>query len=211
MITVKQFIFNPIEVNTYLLHDSSNECIIIDAGCFYENEQQVIVNYIETNNLKPIKLVQTHGHFDHVLGNKFLAQKYNIPVYAHKMSEKFIGNIAKHALRFGFQVEDSVPIDYFVNEGDKMIFGNSELQVFHVPGHSPGSVVYYSAEGNFAIVGDVLFKGSIGRTDLEDGNLDLLLNGIYNKLYTLPDNTTIFPGHGPSTSIGYEKRNNPFT
>lgn len=211
MITIKQFIFNPVQVNTYILHDETKNCIIIDAGCFTKEEEQNIVNYIEKKQLVVNKLVQTHGHFDHILGNNFLSQKYKLPLYAHKNAEKFIKNLVNHAKLYNFEVQESIPISNYLEEGDSLNFGNSELKVIHVPGHSPGSLVYYSVESSFAIVGDVLFKGSIGRTDLEDGDLDLLLDGIYKKLYTLPEETTIFPGHGPSTTISYEKASNPFT
>ena len=211
MITIKQFIFNPVQVNTYLLHDETKNCVIIDGGCFSKQEEQDIVNYIEENELIVNKLIQTHGHFDHILGNKFLSEKYKLPLFAHKNAEKFIKNLVNHAKLFGFNVQESTQITDYLKDGDVVNFGNSSLKVIHVPGHSPGSLVYYSPESSFAIVGDVLFKGSIGRTDLEDGDLDLLLEGISTKLYTLPDDTTVFPGHGPSTTISYEKSSNPFT
>jgi len=211
MITIKKFIVNPIQVNTFILHDETKKCVIIDAGCFSEQEQLALVNYLEQNELKLEKLLITHGHFDHILGNKFLAQKYNVALYGRKHDEKLIKNLVPYAASFGFSVAESVLIDNYLNDGDEVTFGNSTLKVLHVPGHSAGSLVYYSAEGGFAIVGDVLFKGSIGRTDLVDGNLDLLLSGIATKLYTLPDETGIFPGHGAATDIGYEKTHNPFT
>ncbi len=211
MITLKKMIFNPVQVNTFILHDETKKCIIIDAGCFSEYEQQTLTDYLVQNNLELEKILITHAHFDHILGNKFLASKYKVPLWGHKDDEKLIKNLVPYAASFGFKVPESVLIDNYLNEGDEIFFGNSLLKVLHVPGHSAGSLVFYCAEASFAIVGDVLFKGSIGRTDLVDGNLDLLLSGIVKKLYTLPDDTDIYPGHGPATDIGYEKIHNPFT
>jgi glyoxylase-like metal-dependent hydrolase (beta-lactamase superfamily II) len=211
MITIKQFIFNPIQVNSYVLSDETKKAVIIDAGFFNSIEEKALFDYIEQNQLEVEKLLITHGHFDHVLGNKRLHEKLGIELWAHKADEKLIQKMVSYAALFGYKVEPGLLPHHYLSADEEISFGNSHLQVIHVPGHSAGSVAFYSTEGGFAIVGDVLFKGSIGRTDLEDGDLDVLLSSIYNKLYTLPNETVIFSGHGSSTSIGIEKKTNPFT
>ncbi|PLX04381.1 MAG: MBL fold hydrolase [Marinilabiliales bacterium] len=210
MISVKRFHFNPYQVNTYILHDESGECIIIDPGMDSNDEKQEFDNYIESNNLKPVKLYNTHAHIDHIISNGYVCEKYGIPLSAHPDSTTFYDNAMVYASTFGFKMEDVKPIDDFLDDNQVVEFGKSKLKVFETPGHADGSVCFYSEEDKFVITGDVLFRESIGRTDLKTGDYDLLQKSIWEKLFTLPDNTTAYPGHGPSTNIGFEKIHNPF-
>lgn len=210
MINVKQFSYNLFQVNTYILYDETKECIIIDAGMEGRMEEKEMLNYIETNQLKPVLLVNTHGHIDHILGNNFMAQKYGLKLAAHKDSEPIITRAPVYAQTFGVNIESPKNIDIFLDEGREITFGKSKLMVLFTPGHAAGSLCYYSPVEKFVISGDVLFYQSIGRTDLPTGDYDLLQKSIWEKLFTLPDETVVYPGHGPETTIGYEKINNPF-
>lgn len=210
MITLKRFSYNLFQVNTYVLHDETNECIIIDAGMEGKMEEKEIVSYIEENKLKPVLLVNTHAHIDHILGNNFMAEKYGLKLVAHKDSEPILMRAPLYAQTFGVRIENPKAIDQFIDEGAELKFGNSTLKVLFTPGHADGSLCFYSPEDQFVISGDVLFYQSIGRTDLPTGDYDLLQQSIWEKLFTLPDETVVYPGHGPETTIGYEKINNPF-
>ena len=210
MINIKTFVFNGFQENTFVLFDETKECIIIDAGCYDNSEKENLVSFIENNNLKPVKLVNTHGHIDHLLGVNFLRGKYNIPFEAHKLDEPIVCSTNEYAELFGFSFNDSPTIDNYLNEIDEIKFGNSSLEIFHVPGHSPGSLAFYSKSQEFVIVGDVLFNGSIGRTDLPGGDYDTLIHSIKTKLLNLPENVEVLSGHGNNTSIAYEKKTNPF-
>lgn len=206
---LKTFVFNPVEENTYLLYDDTKECVIIDPGCFDENEQRELTEFIAEKGLTVKHLINTHLHFDHCFGIKFIMNTYGVDLKAHAGDEEFLKRLPEQAARFGFRItEESPAIGQYLNEGDEIRFGEQSLKVIHVPGHSPGSVVFYSEEYGCIFVGDVLFQQSIGRTDLPGGDYDTLINGIRTKLYTLPDETRVFPGHGPETSVGFEKRNN---
>jgi hydroxyacylglutathione hydrolase len=210
MITIKLFIFNPFQENTYVLHDQSGECIVVDAGCYENQEKLQLDEYLSDHNLKCTKLINTHGHVDHVLGNAHISSKYNPEIIIHKKDDFLLTEAKKHGIIFGFNVEQPpIPTSY-VDDGSTITFGESTLQILHVPGHSPGSIALYSPEQKFVITGDVLFKGSIGRTDLPGGNYDHLMDSIFNKLMTLPPETMVYPGHGPSTSIHEEALSNPF-
>jgi glyoxylase-like metal-dependent hydrolase (beta-lactamase superfamily II) len=210
MITLKQFVFNPFQENTFVLHDQTGECVIIDAGCYDDNEKQQLKKYISDNNLRCVKLIDTHGHVDHVLGNAFIKQTFNPEIIIHKEDEHLLNEAQKHGIIFGFNVEQPPMPTSYIADGDIIKFGDSSLNVLFVPGHSPGSVALYSQDQNFVIVGDVLFKGSIGRTDLPGGNYDTLMDSIFNKLMKLPPETTVYPGHGPYTTIHEEALSNPF-
>ena len=210
MIKIKRFSFNPFQVNTYVLSDETNECIIIDAGMDDAMEEDEITEYIESQNLKPALLVNTHPHVDHILGCSFLASKYRLEFVAHKDCELFLKRANESARMFGISLRDVKSIDQYLAEGSKLKFGNSELDVFETPGHADGSLCFYSEPDAFVITGDVLFYQSIGRTDLPTGDYDLLQKSIWEKLFTLPDETVVYPGHGPETTIGSEKVNNPF-
>ncbi len=210
MIYIQKFTFNPIQENTYVLYDETGECVIVDAGCYFENEKDELTRFIEEKNLKPVKLVNTHCHFDHVLGVSFCRSRYNIPFLAHKNDAAMIDDAVAHGDAFGVPVEPIELPDEYLDEGDVVKFGNSELELFHVPGHAPGSLVIHQPEQKFLLAGDVLFYGSIGRTDLPGGSYEQLITNIKKKLLVLPEETIVYSGHGPETNIGFEKKSNPF-
>lgn len=210
MIQIKRFTFNPFQVNTYVLFDETGECVIVDPGMDNDNEKNKLVDFIAKNNLKPVMLLNTHAHIDHILSNDFIAHKYNLKLYAHIDSDSFLAEAKAHAQVFGMQIDDVKKIDENLVEGQIIEFGNSKLKVFETPGHANGSVCFYTEEGKFVVTGDVLFLESIGRTDLKTGDYDVLQKSIWEKLFTLPEETTAYPGHGPETKIGHEKLHNPF-
>ena len=211
MITVKTFVFNIFAENTYLLYDETKEAVLIDCGCMFESEEQQLSNFIVQNHITVKRLLCTHLHFDHILGNNFIYQTYGVAPEAHRKDIKLLPSIKEQikAMRVRFPINLIEIKDYLVGN-EEIYFGNSELVTMLVPGHSPGSLAYYSRKDGFIIVGDALFRGSIGRTDLWGGNHDMLVAAIKDKLLTLPDETIIYPGHGPSTTIIEEKLHNPF-
>lgn len=210
MITLKKFTFNPFQVNTYLLSDETGECIIIDAAMDGLAEEAEIADYIKYHNLTPVMLLLTHAHVDHIGGNHFMVDKYDLELTAHKDCVPFLTNATSYASNFGLVIDKVAEIQNYIDEDVVVKFGNSTLRVLFTPGHANGSLCFYSPENHFVITGDVLFNQSIGRTDLPTGNYDVLQNSIWEKLFTLPDETVVYPGHGPETSIGFEKVNNPF-
>jgi glyoxylase-like metal-dependent hydrolase (beta-lactamase superfamily II) len=210
MITLKRFVFNELGVNSFVLHDQTLECVIIDPGCNAVSQQNELRDYINGNKLKVTGAILTHGHFDHVMGLSWLKSEFHCPVLMHRDDLNQIEHIDKYAGIFGFVIE-RVPLpDKYMTEDETYSFGNSVLKVIHVPGHSPGSICLYSEEGRFLICGDVIFLGSIGRTDLPGGNHNALIKGIREKLLVLPRETIVWPGHGPNTTIGNEHDTNPF-
>lgn len=211
MIKIQSFTFNPsFYENTYILYDDTKECIVVDPGCFFKEEQKEIAEFIEKNSLKVVKLINTHCHIDHVLGNAFVKKTYQVPLLLHKIDLEVYFAVKTYAELYGFGGYEEAPVDGFLEEGQLVTFGKSSLKVLFVPGHSPGHIALFSEEQNFCIAGDVLFDGSIGRTDLPGGNFDTLISSIHNKLFQLSDDVVIYPGHGPSTTIGKEKTTNPF-
>lgn len=211
MIKIKNLVFNPFQENTYLLFDEeTKDCAIVDAGCYTPEEYQLLYKFIESNNLKPTMLINTHCHVDHVLGIGQLISKYNIPFKAHKNEDPIIADAVNHGKLFGFVLEQPPYPTEYIKEGEEVKIGSSTLKIYDVPGHSPGSLAFHSPEDNFVVVGDVLFRGSIGRTDLPGGDYDQLINNIYKKLLVLDRDTVVYPGHGPSTTIGNEIMTNPF-
>jgi glyoxylase-like metal-dependent hydrolase (beta-lactamase superfamily II) len=210
MIQIKSFVFNPFAENTYILSDETKECVIIDPGCNDETERKEIVSFIENENLKPVKLLNTHCHIDHVLGNSFIAKKYNIELYIHKDDLQILYSLPQVSHLYGLHAEESIEPSGFLNEGVLLNFGKSSLEILFCPGHSPGSICFVSKEDKFIISGDVLFYGSIGRTDLPGGNYHTLITSIKTKLFSFDDNFIVYSGHGPQTTIGYEKKHNPF-
>ena len=210
MITIKQFTFNPFQENTDLLIDEENNTIIIDPGCYSNSEQQTLKSFIEKNNLKPESLINTHCHIDHILGNNFVIDTFGIPFFMHEKDLSTLKNTITYAPAYGFSIEPPYQPDEYLNEGDIVQLGNNKLEVLFVPGHAPGHIVLVNHAQKFIIGGDVLFYGSIGRTDLPGGDYPTLITNIKQKLLTLPDDYEVFPGHGPSTTIGFEKKNNPF-
>ena len=210
MIQLKQFTFNPFGESTFVLHDETKECIIIDPGCYTQAEKELLGSFIENNGLKPVILANTHAHVDHLLGNRYVYDKWKPSVGLHNSDSPLLQNAALQGQVYGFDVEEPPTVDIWFEDNTDLRFGNSVIKILHLPGHSPGSVVFYSEEQKFLIAGDVLFAGSIGRTDLPGGDYDQLIDGIYNKLLVLDTDTKVFPGHGPSTTICDEITGNPF-
>ena len=208
---VKRFIFNPFQENTYLIYDDTKEAIIIDCGCSNKNEQQVLIDFVEHYDLKIVKALNTHLHIDHIAGNAFIKEKFGIAPTAHDGDITIYEKTPEQAAMFGFPMEQKPPqLGETINEGDIISFGNETLEVLHVPGHSPGSLCFYNKEEKIIFVGDVLFQHSVGRTDLWGGDMNTLIIGIKSKLMTLTDEIIVAPGHGDYTTIGEERRNNPF-
>ena len=209
---IKVFEFNPIAVNTYVLYDETGECVIIDAACFFPNEQQELLSFINDNNLVVKHLLNTHLHFDHVFGVNFIEAQFDVKMKAHKADEFLLASMQQQMAMFGFPANGKyIPtMGEYIDENDIVEFGNQKLSIMSVPGHSPGSIVFYNKKENLVVSGDVLFNGSIGRTDLPQGDHNLLIDGIKTKLLVLPEDTVVYPGHGPSTTIKGEKQMNPF-
>ena len=211
MIKIQSFTFNGFQENTYVLFDESKKCIIIDPGCYEQNEKLELERFIVDNELEPIKLINTHCHIDHVLGNRFVAEKWGLDLEMHELDLPTLRSVKDYCQLYGFHnYEESPEPSTFLKEGDKIHFGNSSLDVLFAPGHAPGHIVLYSKEQHFVIGGDVLFQMSIGRTDLPGGDYDTLISSIKDKLLPLDEQTKVYCGHGPSTTIGFEKANNPF-
>ena len=204
------FANNPYQENTYILYDNSGQCAIIDPGMYTAPEQDVVVNFIKTNNLTPILLLNTHCHIDHVLGNRFVFDQYGLKPQYHIGEQEIMDAVPAYAPSMGFRYELSPLPEVYLPESGEIHFGNTTLQLVFAPGHSPAHLCFYNAADNILIGGDVLFRGSIGRTDLPGGDFDTLIHSIEQKLFTLPDDCIVYPGHGPQTTIGYEKLNNPF-
>lgn len=210
MIQIEAFTFNPFQENTFVLYDETKECIIIDPGCYSESEKAELADFIEKNGLKPVHLLNTHCHIDHILGNKFVSEKYGLlPQFNEKEVEILLATTA-YGPSMGIYVEESPMPEKYLDEGDIVKFGNSELEILFTPGHCPGEISFYHKVQKFVIGGDVLFYGSIGRTDLPGGDYATLINSIKTKFLTLDDDYVVYPGHGPETSIGLEKKQNPF-
>ncbi|MBA4408434.1 MAG: MBL fold hydrolase [Odoribacter sp.] len=207
---IKKFTFNPVQENTFVVFDETNECVIIDAGCYFENEIQELDHFIAEKQLKPVRLINTHCHFDHIMGVTHCRAKYHLQFETHPDEAILVEHAAVHGDLFDIPVEPINAPDAFFKEGDQITFGNSFLEVIEAPGHSPGGVVFYNPEQKILVAGDVLFYGSIGRTDLPGGSFERLTGNIKTKLLTLPQETVVYCGHGPETTIGFEKKNNPF-
>lgn len=210
MISIHYFTFGPFQENTYILWDETKECVIIDPGNNSSSENEQLSNFISQNHLKPTRLILTHAHVDHINGNKYVFETYNLLPEVHKDDVLFLEKHLATANMYGFNVDPSPMAKTYIKEGDIIQFGNSILNTLHTPGHSPGSITYYNLEFGFMISGDVLFYGSIGRTDLPLGNYETLIDSIKTKLFPLGDHMKVYSGHGPMTTIGFEKMNNPF-
>lgn len=212
MLQVKSFAFNPLMVNCYIVWNDENEALIVDPSCYNELEQQQLIQFIKDNNLIIKYIVITHYHFDHVMGAAFLSNELNVSLSIHKDYIQLAGNfdINIQSQYFGFQLKNPPRPKNLLNDGDELRLGDEKIKVVHVPGHSPCSIALYSEENAFLISGDIIFEGGIGRTDLACGDMELLLYGIKNKLFVLPENTKVYPGHGGYTTIGDEKKFNPF-
>jgi hydroxyacylglutathione hydrolase len=210
MLTIQVFVFNPFQENTYVLYDDTKEAVVIDPGCYEEEEKLELEEFIEEHRLKVVMLLNTHGHIDHVLGNSFIKERFKVKLYIHRRDEPVLKAVSAYSSNYGFHLYQEAAVDDYLDEGHTISFGNQQFKILFVPGHSPGHVAFYNEKEKVVIGGDVLFQNSIGRTDLPGGNFDSLIQSIHEKLFTLPDDVTVYPGHGPKTSIGYEKISNPF-
>ena len=208
---LKKFIVNPVEVNCYLLWDESKEAVLIDCGAWYPQEREHIKEFIESNGLTLKHHLNTHLHFDHVFGNAFIEDTFGVKAEACDKDWEWAETIQERVARFGIQYNESVPaLGRILADGDEVTFGKQRIKVIAVPGHSPGSLAYYIAEAEALFTGDALFCQSIGRTDFPDSNHETLITSIKEKLFLLPENTIVYPGHGEKTTIGFEKRHNMF-
>ncbi|MDZ4668190.1 MAG: MBL fold metallo-hydrolase [bacterium] len=210
MLQIQRFVFNEFQENTYIIWDESLQCAIVDPGCSNADERNRLKSFIEDNNLTPTLLLNTHCHIDHILGNEFVANTYNLPLHLHQEELTTYKETDRWAAMFGlpkFEVPQNL---VFINVDTKLNFGNTHLEVLFTPGHSIASLSFFDSNSLNLLSGDVLFKESIGRTDLPGGNFETLAKSIKEVLYTLPNETKVFSGHGPTTSIGHEKAHNPY-
>tara|TARA_B110001454_G_scaffold214070_1_gene233294 strand:- start:100 stop:738 length:639 start_codon:yes stop_codon:yes gene_type:complete len=208
---IKRFVFNPFQENTFVLYDQSKGCVIIDPGCYEKAEEKELENFISENGLKPVALLNTHCHIDHILGNQFVAEKWGVELQMHKDDLLLLENAGQISKMYGLENYSGSPYPkHFLKDGDTFSFGESKLDVIFTPGHAPGHICFYSEQHNFIISGDVIFQMSIGRTDLSFGDYDTLINSITKKIFPLPGQTQIHCGHGPSTVLNYEREHNPF-
>lgn len=213
MLKIKKFVVNPFGMNCYIVYDPvSKDAVVVDPGISSVPEANLFDDFVEHEGLKIKQIVNTHLHLDHCFGNNYVRSKYGVKIAAHPADALLGKRIDAQARQFGIRMSDdsSVEIDVPLAEGDTIEIGSDTLMVLHVPGHSPGSIALYSPTDKFVIVGDVLFRGSIGRTDLAGGDHSTLITSIQNKLLTLPDDTQVLPGHEAPTTIGREKMSNPF-
>jgi hydroxyacylglutathione hydrolase len=211
MLRIQSFTFNPFQENTYVIWDSELlHCAIVDAGCYTTQEQDELYKFITLNKLNPVVNLNTHAHIDHVLGNAWVKNTFNIPLALHKEDLSVLHSLAQVASMYAIPATPSPEPEIWLKEGNKVLIGKYEMQILFVPGHSPGSVAFYNEAHKMLVSGDVLFKNSIGRTDLPGGDYYTLLESISNKVLTLPADTKVYSGHGEVTSIGYEKKYNPF-
>ncbi len=210
MIQIQCFTFNPYQENTYLLYDETGTCAIIDPGMYGVTEQAELTSFIEQQSLRPELLLNTHCHIDHVLGNRFIYETYGLLPQFHENELPLLVEVQNYAPQMGMRYDISPIGEEFLPAQGTISFGEHQLELIFAPGHSPGHLCFYHPGQGFLIGGDVLFYNSIGRTDLPGGNHQHLLDSIAQQLYVLPDETVVYPGHGPETSIGHEKKTNPF-
>lgn len=207
--TIKALVFNPFYENTYIISDEDNQAIIVDPGCYEPYEQEQLKQYIAENELQVQLILNTHSHIDHVIGNAFVKKEYKAPLWMPEGEKDSFQAVPSYAANYGITNYVQAEVDKFIGT-DPIEIGKLKFDVRLAPGHSPGHLVFYNAEAKALIGGDVLFRESIGRTDLPGGNHQQLLESIKREVFTLPDDTTVYSGHGPETNIGYEKTHNPF-
>jgi len=210
MLTTKVFSFSPIQENTYIVYNEHLDCCIIDPGCYFPVEEDTLKRFITDQHLRPKYLLNTHCHLDHVFGNRFVHETWQLPLYLHPKEVLVLEYAPKSGERWNLPFRNYEGPFNFLQEGDIISIGNDKLEVLFAPGHSPGHICFYCRDQQFVIGGDVLFKMSIGRTDLPGGDHQMLLKNIREKLFVLPDEVKIYPGHGEPTTIGFEKKHNPF-
>lgn len=209
---IAKFEFSLFGINTYVVWDpETRKCAVVDPGMIDDRERNAIRNFIDREKLSVEHIINTHLHVDHAIGDSFAVKEFGAPVLAHRGDEPLGADLRQQARMFQIQEEvDNVSVSTYIEDGDVVRVGNGSLQVLHVPGHSKGSIALYDKEGGYVLVGDALFYGSVGRTDLPGGDMDELLASIRGKLLALPDDTVVYPGHGPATTIGRERMYNPF-
>ncbi|MGB3005093.1 MAG: MBL fold metallo-hydrolase [Chitinophagaceae bacterium] len=218
MLSVKSFTFSPVQENTYILYNAKGQCCIIDPGCYFQKERDELKTAIEKTGLTPVLLLNTHCHLDHVFGNKFVHDTWGLPLHIHEKEKQVLDFAPQSGMMYQLPFNNYDGPLVYLKEGTNLTLPFSideegkgdELEIRFTPGHSPGSVSFYHKAGGFIIGGDVLFNGSVGRTDLPGGNFDTLAISIHTQIFTLPDETKVYSGHGPVTTVGFEKRNNPF-
>lgn len=210
MLTVQPFTFNPVQENTYVVYNEKGLCCIIDPGCYFASEEQELKDFVEQNHLQPLYLLNTHCHLDHIFGNRCINKTYGLTLWLNKLEKPLLdyGPASGQLWQLPFDNYDG-ELNFF-DQGDIIRIGDDELHVLFTPGHSPGHVSFYNREAKFVISGDVLFEGSVGRTDLPGGDFNILQESIKTKLYTLPADTIVYPGHGNTTTVGDEMKTNPF-
>ncbi len=210
MIQIKPFVFNFFSENTYVVFDQTKEAIIVDPGCYSQNEKDQLATFISKNELQVKFIINTHGHIDHVLGNHYVKELYGAPVLIHPLDVVVLKSVEVYAPSYGIMDYVGIDPDGNLEPGQKLRFGNTAFDIIFVPGHAPGHIALIGPNQKVCISGDVLFYESIGRTDLPGGNHQTLLNSIHQKMFTLDDDMVVYPGHGPTTTIGHEKAHNPF-
>jgi hydroxyacylglutathione hydrolase len=210
MLRVKRFIFNPIQENTYVVYNGKDACAVIDPGCYFPEEKNILSSWLKESDLHPGLLLNTHCHLDHVFGNKWVAEYYDLQLQIGEKELPTFKFAPESGVRWSMPFENYSGSILFLKDGDEVHMGDDKLEVIFTPGHSVGHVVFYDKKQGFLIGGDVLFRMGIGRTDLPGGDSNALIKSITGKLFMLPNDTIVYPGHGEPTTIGYEKENNPF-
>lgn len=210
MFTVKAFTFSPIQENTYLLYNEKGAALIIDPGCYFAEEQETLSSFLQQNNLELQLLLNTHCHLDHVFGNKWIHETFGLLLHIHPKEKQVLDFAPASGLMWNMPFDNYTAELKYIQEGENILLGTDRLKVLFAPGHSPGHICFYCEEQGFVIGGDVLFRQSIGRTDLPGGDFETLIHSIKTQLFTLPDETIVYSGHGPATTVGYEKKHNPF-
>ena len=210
MLEIQPFIFGPFQENTYIIHDATGDGIIIDPGCTQPSEQKQLQHYVESHKLQITKVVNTHCHIDHVLGNEFAKTQFDAPLWIPEGEEDVYRAVQVYAANYGFPQYQEAEVDGYLNENQQLIVGETIFEILLVPGHSPGHLAFFQPQAKICIGGDVLFNGSIGRTDLPGGDYQTLIDSIHRKIFTLGDDVVVYSGHGPSTTVGHEKKTNPF-
>ena len=210
MLKIQDFTFNPVQENTYIIFDETKSCVIIDPGCWDYREQQIIKQFILKENLQPVRFLCTHCHFDHIWGAKWVFETYQLMPEFHPLEQPVYDDTPARSMMFGFDMIELPQRGQYLDPSQEIIFGNTRLEMRLVPGHSPGSVLFYHPETEQALVGDVIFNGSIGRTDLPGGSYSVLMKSIFEHVLSLPPSTKLFPGHGSVTTVARERQHNPF-
>ncbi len=210
MLQIQSFTFNPFQENTYLIINEQKLCWVVDPGMYDNNETNRFFSYISDNGLKPQSIINTHTHIDHIFGVSEVMKKYDIPFGINEKDSPVLNAAVASAMMFGLAFSNTPKPSFYIADNEVMKLGDDSIEVRFTPGHSPGSVSFYHAAGNWVIGGDVLFQGSIGRTDLPGGNFETLISSIKSQLLTLPEDTVVYSGHGPATTVGDEKEGNPF-